>query len=83
MNNWYYKIAALDVNVVSVNSYGELNISINGKQYSYNIIYPYSAIDIANDITKAKTKKDKGRILSKLIRWLNKYIIKTKLEKHL
>ena len=74
--NWYNKIASFDVNVISVNSYGVLILEINFKPYNQHIIYPYSAIDIANDINNAKKSKAKGRKLNKLIRWLDKYIEK-------
>ncbi len=81
MNNWYDTIritretislsklekqASLDVSVLSANSYGELQISINGKVYNYRL--PYSAEETGQDIQRAK-----GTKLSKWIKWLDQY----------
>lgn len=69
--NWFNKISSLNVTVQSANSYGDLTIDINGRQYNYIISHPFSATEIAGEISRSKGKK-----LSKLIRWLDSYRVK-------
>lgn len=68
--NWFKKISSLDVTILNYNSYGDLELIINGRTYRYNIIYPHDAQEIATEI-----KRSKGSKLSKLIRWLDQYRI--------
>lgn len=62
------KEAALDVKVISADSYGNLIIFINGKKYQYKL--PYTAEETGRDIQRAKGKK-----LAKWIQWLDQYLI--------
>lgn len=62
------KEAALDVKVISADSYGNLTILINEKKYQYKL--PYTAEEKGLDIQKAKGKK-----LAKWIQWLDQYLI--------
>jgi len=69
--NWY-KTAKLEVKILGYSvEYNNLSISINGKQYNYQLPYPYLVEDVAGDIRRAK-----GTKLSKYIRWLDRFIIK-------
>jgi len=67
------KEAELSVQTLSANSYGDLSILINGKQYDY--ILPYSATEVEQQLSIYK-----GKALAKLVKWLDQFLIKNKIE---
>jgi hypothetical protein len=60
----------LQVKVLFSNSYGELELLINGNRYKYSL--PWSAVDIANEITDYMNK-GWGKRVAAMIKVLDRY----------
>ena len=54
--NWWIKTSQLNIIPLSCDSYGNLVLKINGKEYRYNLPHPYNSEDVYQKFTYYSSK---------------------------